>query len=76
MGQKKNILPYPVVDNWLYFMLLIKMSDKPSSFCLDAIVPLMSAMKISNENKLEYFHALVTLHTAHVQVKTLVTYKF
>ena len=52
------------------------MSDKPSSFCLDAIVPLMSAMKISNENKLEYFHALVTLHTAHVQVKTLVTYKF
>ena len=28
----------------------------------------MSAMKISSENKLEYFHALVTLHTAHVQV--------
>ena len=25
-------------------------------------------MKISSENKLEYFHALVTLHTAHVQV--------
>jgi len=43
-------------------------------FCLsanypDAIVPLMSAMKISNENKLEYFHALVTLHTAHVQLQ-------
>ena len=64
-----------VFDNWLYFMLLIctKNSDWPNPFFFsDAIVPLMSAMKISNENKLEYFHALVTLHTAHVQVKTLV----
>ena len=57
----------------LYLCLKV---NKPNSFFLDAIVPLMSAMKISNENKLEYFHALVTLHTAHVQVKTLVTYKF
>ncbi len=43
-------------------------------FCLtanypDAITPLMSAMKITSEFKLDYFQALVTLHTAHIQLQ-------
>ena len=29
----------------------------------------MSAMKITTENKLDFFHALVTLHTAHLQLQ-------
>ena len=29
----------------------------------------MSAMKITAQNKLDFFHALVTLHTAHLQLQ-------
>ena len=29
----------------------------------------MSAMKIAAQNKLDFFHALVTLHTAHLQLQ-------
>ena len=35
----------------------------------DAITPLMSAMKITAQNKLDFFHSLVTLHTAHLQLQ-------
>ena len=38
-------------------------------FSADAITPLMSAMKITAQNKLDFFHALVTLHTAHLQLQ-------
>jgi hypothetical protein len=35
----------------------------------DAISPLMAAMKVCSENQLDFFQAVVTLHTAHIQVK-------
>ena len=43
-------------------------------FCLtqhypDAIAPLMGAMKIAQEQHLDYFSSLVKLHTAHVQLQ-------
>lgn len=63
-GIHQQLSPLDKVRSFLY---------QAEVFCLttnfsDAISPLMKAMKITSENNLDYFHALVILHSAHIQV--------